>query len=196
MQEQIKNDYKFSLEKEKKIRRNLENLEKLERNMGFWKKRNEDEIKTFFEEYKRVLREKELKCLESNENHYNQNIIHLKSSKNNNDNNLCSMSQYNKILNVLVSTNKNENINEFLSNMKLVYQMKAKMAHNGEIACEDPHYENYAFDKETEIKLILNKLKESYGGSLNATISLKEKLMNENVNNTICYFSNDSEEKR
>ena len=197
MHEQIKNDHKFSSEKERKLRRNLETLEKHEKNLIFWKKRNEDEIRTFFEEFRRILKEKEIKCLEANEGQFAQNIIHLKSSKITNENNLYSLNEYNKILNILISSNRSENIGEFLNNMKLVYQMKTKIATYGEILFEEPNYDNYAFDKESVLKRIMMKLKESYGGSLNPPISLKEKSINENVNNTVCYYSSSiSEEKR
>ena len=180
------------------MRRNLDTLEKQEKNLCFWKKRNEDEIRTFFDEFQRILKEKELKCLETNEYHFNQNMTHLKSSKKNNEANLTSINECNKILGVLSNNNRIENGNgEFLQSMKLVYQIKAKMGNFGEIICEEPNYENYVFDKENEIKMILTKLKETYGGSLNPAVVFKEKLStNENVNNTICYYTNTTEEKR
>lgn len=198
LQEKIRKDLQISIEKEKKMRRNLETLEKQEKNLCFWKKRNEDEIKTFFDEFQRILKEKELKCLETNEFHFTQNMTHLKSSKKSNEANLTSITECNKILGVLSNSNRIENGNgEFLQSMKLVYQIKAKMGNFGEIICEEPNYENYVFDKESEIKMILMKLKENYGGSLNPAVVMKEKIIpNENVNNTVCYYTNTSEEKR
>jgi hypothetical protein len=197
LQDKIKKDFQISVEKERKMKKNLETLEKQEKNLCFWKKRNEDEIKTFFDEFQRILKEKEFKCLENNENHYNQNLLHLKCSKKNNENNLLSINECNKILNVLHSNNKIDNNGEFLNNMKMVYQIKAKMGNYGEMICEEPNYENYVFDKETEIKAILHKIKESYGGTLNPVIFTKEKpILHENINNTVCYYTSTSDEKR
>lgn len=202
--DQLKSDLKISSEKNQKLKKNLETFERLEKNLLFWKKRSEDEIKTFFEEFHKVLKEKELKSLESNQTNFAQNTFYLKTSKKNTESNLNCLFEYHKIMNSLISNPKNE---DFLSNMKLVVKMKSKLASFGEITIEEPSYENYVFNKENEIKTITSKLKESYGNSLNPTygnllnqtgvsINLKERPLKENVNNTICYFSSPSEEKR
>lgn len=172
-------------------------MERFENNLLFWKKRNEEEIKTFFEEFRRILKEKEQACLENNENQFAQNIFHLKSCKINYESYLNYFAEYNKIINHLLTTNKKENLGEFLINIKSQYQAKNKIESIGETVLEEPNYDNYLFDKENEIKKIIAKLKESYGNILNPIHLMKEKYNNaDNMNNTICYFNNISEEKR
>lgn len=202
MQDQLKNDLRLSTEREKKMKRNYETVERFENNLLFWKKRNQDEIKTFFEEFNRILREKEQICLENNETSFSQNILHLRSLKHSFENSIHSFNEYNKLLNYVTLSNKRENLTEFLNNIKLVTQAKNKVDNMGDLTLDEPNYENSLFDKENEIKGIIMKLKESYGNILNPVALGKEKPCinshaNENVNNTVCYFTtNTSEEKR
>lgn len=114
-------------------------------------------------------------------------MIQIKTSRKNNEDSLNLTVECNKLYGILTSGNKIEsNTCEVLNTLKSINQIRARIIGWNE-GNEEPSYENFIFDKETEIKSVIQKLKESCGESWGRERSMG---LCEGVNQTVCYSMN------